>query len=254
MTFAPLFISHGAPDVLTNDSEAHHALRTMDLDPATRAVVIISAHWEADPVRVTSGRTLETIHDFGGFAPELYEARYPASGDPALAERLVRLLNSEGLAAQADPARGLDHGAWIPMALIRPDADLPVIQFSTPGSDDDAIALGRALSGLAGDGIQLIASGSLTHSLRDSLHAPETAEPAHFARAFRDHLLPAIENGDVAELEDWRDAPEARRNHPTPEHFRPLLVAMAAGRGAPGVCLHHSWSRSALAMDIWRFG
>ena len=130
MSLAPLFISHGAPDVLINGSPSHHALRTLQLAPETRAAVIISAHWEADPLRVAAAPAPKTIHDFGGFAPELYEAGYPSPGSPELAGALIERLREAGLPATADVERGLDHGAWIPMALIRPEADIPVIQIS----------------------------------------------------------------------------------------------------------------------------
>lgn len=253
MPLGPLFISHGAPDVLTTPSPAHAALRAMGLASGTRAVAVISAHWEAEPVRVQSGATPETIHDFRGFGPDLERALYAAPGSPSLAARTLALLREAGIEAEADRQRGRDHGAWIPLALMRPEADIPVFQISLPRRDAGAIALGRALAPLARDGVQIIGSGSLTHSLRASLRAPEAAPPHPDAQVFRDWILPKIAGGDVAALDGWQNAPMADFNHPTPEHFRPLLTAMAAGEGGQAELLHQSWSRGALAMDIWRF-
>jgi len=255
MPLGPLFISHGAPDVLTVPSPAHDALKALGLAPQTRAVLVVSAHWEADaPVRVQSGATPDTIHDFRGFGPVLERAVYAAPGSPSLAAITLDLLREAGIEAEAERHRGRDHGAWVPLALMRPEADIPVFQVSLPASDTAAIALGRALAPLADRGVQIIGSGSLTHSLRASLAAAEAAAPHPGAQAFRDWIVPKIASGDVEALTGWQDAPLAGFNHPTPEHFRPLLVAMAAA-GAPGSeLIHTSWSRSALAMDIWRFG
>jgi 4,5-DOPA dioxygenase extradiol len=253
MPLAPLFLSHGAPDLLTISSPAHNALKQLELPEETRAVLVVSAHWEAGPVRVQTAAQPDTIHDFRGFGPDLEAATYTAPGAPALAERVGGLLKAAGIEAVSDSRRGRDHGAWIPMALIRPEGDLPVIQVSLPGSDAGAIALGRALAPLTREGVQIIGSGSLTHALGTALAAPEGA-PAHpGAKAFRDWVTPLIATASPAELADWETAPLAAFNHPTPEHFRPLLIAMAAAGGRSAELLHQSWSRSALAMDIWRF-
>lgn len=249
---APLFISHGAPDVLVTPSAAHKALSGLVLPDRVRAVLMVSAHWEAEPVRVQTMDRPATIHDFRGFGPDLERAVYPAPGAPDMAERVLASLADAGIPAVAEPVRGRDHGAWIPMALVRPEADIPVFQVSLPDSDAAAMALGRALAPLAGQGVQIIGSGSLTHSLRLAFSLGEYDPPHPAALAFRDALVPLIESGDAEALLDWPSAPHAALNHPTPEHFRPLLVAMAAGGGRAD-CLHQSWSRGSLAMDIWRF-
>ena len=253
MSLPPLFISHGAPDVLTVPSPAHTALRGLGLADGTRAVLVVSAHWEADPVRVQTAATPETIHDFRGFGPALDRAVYAAPGSPSLAARTLTLLREAGIEAEAERRRGRDHGAWVPLALMRPEADIPVFQVSLPGSDAGAIALGRAIAPLASEGVQIIGSGSLTHSLAASLREAEDAPPHPDAKAFRDALVDGIATGRADALAGWTEAPRAAFNHPTPEHFRPLLTAMAASHGTGGELLHHSWSRGALAMDIWRF-
>lgn len=249
----PLFISHGAPDVLIKDTPAHRAMRMLGERPVPRAYLVISAHWQSGDLQITASNTPETIHDFRGFGAELERFQYPAPGSAKLAGDIVSHLQGQGLSARLNTRRGLDHGSWIPMALVRPQADIPVLQLSLPRVNDvDSVALGRALAPLVEQDISIIGSGALTHSLADSLPCPETAPAADFALQFRDAILPALETGDVDAALDWRSAPHARRNHPTPEHYRPLLMTMAAG-GRPGLCLHASWSRSALAMDIWEF-
>lgn len=214
-------------------------------------------HWESDPIQVTASRAPRTIHDFRGFGAELERTTYPVPGDPDLAAAIVDRLIQRGLPARLDPDRGLDHGAWIPMALMRPDADIPVIQVSLPREFAAVQRLGEVLSPLAEQDIQLIGSGAITHSLRDSLTANEDADPADFAKRFLTALEPSLAEGDPAALVNWQSHPDATRNHPTPEHFLPLVFAMAAGAeqaNGKGERLHHSWSRSALAMDIWSFG
>ncbi len=253
MNIAPLFISHGAPDILTTPSAAHRALSALSLPASTRAVLVISAHWEAEALRVQGAAKPGSWRDYGDFGPALATARYDAPGAPDLAVAVVSRLQAAGLPAVLDQDRPRDHGAWIPLALIRPDADLPVFQISLPTDDAGAVALGEALAPLTATGLQIIASGSLTHALEASLGAHETAPVHPRAQIFADWVRPRLKGGDWRALGDWPAAPEARFNHPTPEHFRPLLVAMAAAPGRKGTCLHQSWSRSALAMDIWRF-
>ncbi|WP_300531434.1 class III extradiol ring-cleavage dioxygenase [Maricaulis sp.] len=256
---APLFISHGAPDVLVRNTPAHRAIKALGRRPKPSAYVIVSAHWQSGAVRITASERPATIHDFHGFGEELERFVYPAPGAPELAENIRSMLAPAGIDAQLDHRRGLDHGAWVAMGLIRPQADIPVIQVSLPRDTDRAsLELGSALAPLARQNIQLIGSGAITHSLADSLPMAEDGPPARFAQAFRTALRPYLQAADIDAVLTWRDLPQADRNHPTPEHFRPLLFAMAAAgdqaEDRTAACLHTSWSRSALAMDIWEFG
>lgn len=251
-----IFLSHGAPSLLIDKSRANAFLRSWGPTLGQpKAWVVVSAHWESSPIRVTASQHPETIHDFRGFGPVLEAFQYIAKGDPALAERIVGLIKSAGLSAIADPHRGLDHGVWVPLALIDPHPAAAVIQVSLPGrhaGDDDTATLGRALAPLAKEGVQLIFSGSMTHSLRDALHAAEAETPLAFAQDFAAWARGAFRAGDANTIRQWRSAPQAQRNHPTPEHFLPLVAAMAAADG-PGRPLHQSWSHAALAMDVWDF-
>lgn len=254
MTRPALSLSHGAPSLLTGQSPARDFLIELGhaLHPP-RAFVVVSAHWEADPVAVTTSSWPVTIHDFRGFSEYLHSYVWPAPGAPDLAEDILRRLAAAGVQAVPDANRGLDHGVWAPLALVEPQARTPVIQISLPGRyspDMDSWNLGRALAPLAEDNIQLVFSGSLTHSLRDALSAPENAPPAPFAIAFADWARQAMSSGDWEALARWRSAPDAPRNHPSPEHIRPLLAAAGAATG-PGEQLHESYTHAALAMDVW---
>ncbi len=196
-----------------------------------------------------------TIHDFGGFDPALYRINYPAPGHPALARRTVALLREAGWPAEADEHHGLDHSAWVPLTYLFPDAQVPTFQVSLPAGLDAATAqaFGKALSPLASEAMLIVGSGSLTHNLDDfrGHHEPEQAYAAKFAAWVRD----AVEQGDVARLaRTLDDAPHARRAHPTPEHFWPLLVAAGAAPALmPVQVIEGGITHGVLAMDAFAF-
>jgi 4,5-DOPA dioxygenase extradiol len=177
----------------------------------------------------------ETIHDFGGFDPALYRLSYPARGHAALARRAIERLAQAGWPAQADARPGLDHGAWVPLLHLFPEARVPVFQVSLPSRLDaeGAWAFGQALAPLAEDGVLLLGSGSLTHNLHEfrGTHGPD--EP--YVQAFAAWVREAAEQGDRTRLlRTLDDAPQARRAHPTTEHFWPLLVAAGAADDGDG--------------------
>lgn len=254
-----LFLSHGAPTIVVSRSPAADFLRGLPslLPEAPKAVLMVSAHWETAQPRLNAVEVNATIHDFGGFPPELYRIRYDAPGAPALAQRAAALLAAAGFAPEIDPARGLDHGAWTPMRLAWPDAAVPVLQLSVQPHRDAAhhLALGRALAPLREEGVLIVGSGGFTHDLRGFRGQAEDAPEAPYAKAFADWTAQALREGRTADLLDWRRlAPEAQRNHPTPEHFLPLFVALGAGAGAPARQLHTSTTFSILRMDAFAFG
>jgi 4,5-DOPA dioxygenase extradiol len=214
---------------------------------------VATAHWTTAEVAVEAGARPATIHDFGGFAPELHAMRYPAPGDPALAARVVGLMRAGGLAA-ATAERGFDHGVWVPLALLFPSADIPVVALSVQPRRDGAhhLAVGAALAELRRDGVLVIGSGAMTHDLGSVV--PGASDAPAWVEAFDDWSVGRIEAGDAAALADWRaQGPHARRNHPTPEHWLPLLVALAAGGGA-GRILHRSTTWGVLRMTAVAFG
>lgn len=253
-----LFVSHGAPLLAIDDGPAHRFLR--ELGPSLgkpRAIVVISAHWETSAPAVTVSMRPETIHDFSGFPEALYRLRYPAPGDPELAGRVFQLLDAAGLAGAADYSRGLDHGAWVPLLLMYPDADVPVLQVSLQTALGTAhhLALGEALAPLRREGVLLIGSGSATHNLREIRWQEDAAEVPAWTSEFADWLTTAVAEHRVSNIVDYRTrAPHAVRNHPTEEHFLPLLVAMGAGDpAADWRCVHHSYTYGVVAMDVHRF-
>lgn len=249
-----LFLSHGAPDLLLEDVPASRFLRQLGARlPPPRAIVVATAHWTTAEVEVEAGAAPATIHDFGGFAPELHARRYPAPGDPELAADIAMRLRSCGLAA-ATVERGFDHGVWVPLALMFPSAGIPVVAVSVQPRRDGAhhLAVGAALAGLRAAGVLVVGSGAMTHDL-GSIVPGGTDAPA-WVEAFDDWAVGRIEAGDAAALADWRaQGPHARRNHPTPEHWLPLLVAFGAGGGA-GRILHRSTTWGVLRMTAVAFG
>lgn len=250
-----LFLSHGAPDVVLRATPARTFLAGLAATlPRPRAIVVASAHWEEASPLVESGKAPRTIHDFGGFPDEMYHLRYPAAGDPALATQIIALLTTAGFTARTQD-RGFDHGVWTPLLLAWPQADIPVVPMALVRGGDGKVhhRLGAALTSLRHDGVLVIGSGSAVHNLREL--APGRA-PAPWAVAFDNWLVERCESGDVDALTQWQQcAPDARRAHPTPEHFTPLVVALgAAGDGARGRILHRSWDYGSLAMTAVAFG
>ncbi|OFZ86576.1 MAG: dioxygenase [Betaproteobacteria bacterium RBG_16_64_18] len=256
MTFPALFLSHGAPNVILHDSPTRRFLAGLGGQLGTpRAIVVVSAHWEARVPTVNATERPKTIHDFFGFEPQLYEMNYAAPGAPALARELARRLESAGMRAVVDDARGLDHGVWVPLALMYPQADIPVTQVSVQPyeSTQHHYLIGQNLRELRADNVLIIGSGNATHNLREML--PEGTEPPPWVTDFAGWLRNAVTAGDTGELLAYRDsAPFASKNHPTEEHFLPLFVALGAGTpGAHGRIIHSGISNGVLAMDAFAF-
>ncbi len=254
-----LFISHGAPTVAIDNSEARTFLESLGRTlgrPA--AIVVVSAHWEVEGgVLVTGAARPDTIHDFGPFDRRLYEMRYPAPGAPDLAADIAASINDAGLRARLDERRGYDHGAWIPLTLMYPDADVPVVEVSIDPTlgPDHHLRLGQALAPLRGRNVLVIGSGSLTHNLYEFRHHAADDPAPDWVAAFGDWMATAIEQGRQDDLLQYRTvAPEAERNHPTDEHLLPLFSAIgAAGPELKGERIHHSHRYGVIAMDAYAF-
>jgi 4,5-DOPA dioxygenase extradiol len=257
-----LFLSHGSPLLAIVDSAARRFLQGLGSRlPRPSAVVVLSAHHDAGPVEITSGTRPTTIHDFGGFPRELYELRYAAPGAPELAARARALLAAADIDAALEPTRGFDHGAWIPLLLMYPAADLPLVQVSIDTARDAAwhFALGRALRPLRDEGVLLIGSGGATHNLGLYMYASargDGAPPPAWVATFNDWLADAIDRERYDDLLHYRErAPYVDENHPTHEHFLPLFAPLGAARdGERGARIHASYDRGVLSLDSYAFG
>lgn len=260
MTSLPtLFISHGAPTLAIENSPAHRFLLELGKTlPRPKAILVASAHWESvgDPA-VSLAAHPETIHDFGGFPDELYAIQYPAPGAPETATQAAALLEQAGISVKRSATRGLDHGAWVPLHLMYPDADIPVAQISLVRGASAAAhqKIGKALAELRGEGVLIVGSGSLTHNLYEFRGYSIDAEVPSWVSDFDTWMKIRLENNQQESLLDYRmQAPYAARNHPSEEHLMPLFVAMgAAGEGAKAERLHASYEYGVLAMDMYAF-
>src|SRR4029453_2345839 len=235
-----LFVSHGSPMHAVNAGRAGEAWKALgDRLPQPRAILVASAHWETALPMVATSKQPETVHDFGGFPPELYRIRYPAPGAPEMAQRALQMLQQAGFAASANGGHGLDHGAWVPLLRLYPNADIPVAQISVQPSLDAShhLRVGAALSPLTTDGVLILGSGHLTHNLQDwiaggrrrgSMTVDERA-PETYVTEFSQWVDTTLRSDDRAALARWRElAPYAARAHPTPDHFPPLLISVRA--------------------------
>lgn len=256
-----IFVSHGAPDLLLSDAPARGFLETLleRLPERPKAILVASAHWETRGIMVSGAKAPETIYDFGGFAKELYEVRYPAPGAPALAAQIVDLLAKNRITAEIDAHRGLDHGAWVPLALMAPAADIPVLQISLQTHLGPAhhLKIGAALNALRTEGVLIIGSGSFTHDLSEIFRnrLPENAPAPNWVSRFAEWFDEALQHGDVERLIGYRaSAPFAVKNHPTEEHLLPLFVALGAGGSDRVRRLHKSTTYGVLRMDAYAFG
>lgn len=249
-----LFISHGSPTLALDPTPAHHALRTLGATlPVPAAVLVISAHWETAAPTVDAAPQPDTIHDFYGFPADLHAQYYAAPGAPVLARRAHDLLTDAGL----DPApladRGFDHGAWVPLALLRPQADVPVFQVSVVPARDAAWhrRLGTALAPLRDEGVMIVGSGAVTHNLRAIDWRRRGGPGLPWVESFADAVAARVTAGET--LDDWLTLPDAAANHPSPEHFLPLPAAQGAAGGAAATLVHHSTDFAALRMDVYRW-
>ena len=253
-----LFLSHGSPMYAIEPGAAGRAWADLGRTlPRPRAVLMVSAHWETAVPMLSGNVQPETIHDFGGFPPELYRLAYAAPGAPGLATQSVALLKAAGIAAGVDGCRGLDHGAWVPLRWMYPDADVPVVEISLQPSLGTArhVELGRALSSLAEEGVLIVGSGHLTHNLSDWMSNPRRQEPLRYAQAFADWIGERLDARDTGALIAYRETgPEAARAHPSEEHFLPLLFAWGAADPDASVERHSlGFEAGALADESYLF-
>jgi aromatic ring-opening dioxygenase catalytic subunit (LigB family) len=257
------FLSHGGGPwpFMDGDYRRAHAQLEASLQalPATlparpKAILMVSAHWEEAAFTVMTSPAPGMLYDYGGFPPHTYEVVYPAPGDPALAERVVALIQAGGLPAARDERRGFDHGAFCTLVPMFPKADVPVVQLSLKLGLDPAehLALGRALAPLRDEGVLILGSGFSFHNLR--LYNDGGREPSAAFDAWLQAALPAPQGRDDR-LQAWASAPAARLAHPRAEHLLPLMVAAGAAEGDAASCSYHETGfLGGVTASSFRFG
>ena len=259
------FVSHGGgpwPWMKDQYGAAYAALEASLVDirrqigVRPQAVLVVTSHWETDEFTISSGTAPGMIYDYGGFPPHTYQIRYPAPGQPQLAQRVAQLLNDAGQPAHLDPDRGFDHGTFSMLAPIYPEADLPVVQLSIRHGYDPAVhlAAGRALAPLRDEGVLILGSGLSFHNLRQ--FGPGGALASHAFDAWLQHVLLELKPADREQaMLHWSEAPYARMAHPREDHLVPLWVAMGAAEQEPTACVYHEDSFfGALTVSSFRFG
>lgn len=254
-----LFVSHGSPMTAIQPSAARDFFSSFAKElPRPKAILIATAHFESEAPLLSTDEKPEMIYDFGNFPKPLFEIVYPAPGSPAVAQRAAEALHAAGHEAYGASNRGFDHGTWVPLSLMYPDADIPVVQISVQPELGSAhhMEIGRALAPLRDEGVLVIGSGSLTHNLYELSRSGRQfdAPVRDWVVEFTDWIAQKVEAGGADDIAHYRDrAPFARENHPSDEHFLPLPFAMGAGAGAKGQRVHASYEYGLLAMDAYLF-
>ncbi|UGY90577.1 dioxygenase [Streptomyces gobiensis] len=226
-----LYLSHGAPPLADDELWTGQLADWSARLPRPRAILIVSAHWESAPATLGATTTVPLVYDFHGFPERYFQVTYPAPGAPELAERIRGLLGAPGTPVHSAPERGLDHGAYVPLAEMYPDADIPVLQLSMPTLvPERLLELGRRLAPLREEGVLVIGSGFFTHNLRELVWGAGPDEAPQWSREFDAWGRERLADGDLDALLDFEHkAPAGRIAHPRTEHFAPLFVALGAG-------------------------
>lgn len=258
-----LFLSHGGGPLPALGDPAHEemvqGLRSIAATiERPEAIIVVSAHWEEDVASITGGERPEIIYDYYGFPPESYEIQYPAPGHPGLAGRLLACLQQQGVSAELDARRGFDHGLFIPLKIMYPDADIPCIQLSLLASLDPAahVALGAAMSEMCRDGILVIGSGFSFHNLK-AFFSPEASRPDQKNDAFERWLIDTCSSPDLDEAERtrrllrWEKAPHARYCHPREEHLLPLHVCYGMEKRAAAAVVPMRILNKKASLYLW---
>lgn len=231
-TAPAVFISHGSPMVAVERGPFQDALAAFGRLARPSAIVAISAHWgSSTSVSISAPERYETIHDFGGFPPALYELTYSPPGSPELALRIAGLLNSAGWTSEITSTRGLDHGVWIPLRLMYPEASIPVVQLSVPldATPQQLYDLGTTLRPLRSENIMIFGSGGIVHNLRMFRGGPVDQPVEPWVREFDDWFKVKLEQRKIVDLIGYRElAPQAELAVPTFEHFAPVFIVLGA--------------------------
>ncbi|ESW24452.1 hypothetical protein PHAVU_004G132200 [Phaseolus vulgaris] len=253
------FVSHGSPSLAVDDSIPARKFFSSwkeQFPTPPSAILVVSGHWDTNLPTVNVVDRNDTVYDFYGFPKSMYKLKYPAPGAPHLAKRVKEVLLGSGFShVDEDTKRGLDHGAWVPLMLMYPEADIPVCQLSVSSNKGGTYHynMGKALAPLKDEGVLIIGSGSATHNLRAM--GPRNSPPAPWAQAFISWLKTSLLHGRYEEVNEYEEkAPYAKMAHPWPDHFFPLHVAMgAAGENAKAKVVHDSWDAGSISYASFSF-
>ncbi|GLJ37465.1 hypothetical protein SUGI_0761190 [Cryptomeria japonica] len=253
------FLSHGSPMLALENIPAAAFFKGWSkvMPEKPKAILIISAHWDTSEPIVNAVETNATIYDFYGFPAQLYQMQYNPPGSPDLARRVKELLLSSGFqTVKESPRRGLDHGAWIPLSMMYPNADIPVCQLSVQSRKgaEHHYKMGLALSQLKSEGVLIIGSGQATHNSREDIDI-NAKTPVSWASTFDKWLNDTLADGKHGEVINFEEkAPYGKKAHPDPDHFYPLLVSLgAAGEGAKAERIHTSWTHGTFSYSSFSF-
>ncbi|MFM9882747.1 MAG: DODA-type extradiol aromatic ring-opening family dioxygenase [Burkholderiales bacterium] len=254
-----LFLSHGAPTTAIDPGTTGAMFTRLGQRlPRPHAIVMVSAHHLTAVPEVGTALRPDTVYDFSGFPPALYQIKYPAVGAADVGERVAGLLREADIDVQINPQRGLDHGAWVPLVHMYPNADIPIVPLSIQPRMDARhhFAVGRAIASLRDAGVLVVGSGNLTHNLRDIQRWERDAGTTPYVTAFQAWFAERLAARDIDALLDWnQQAPHAARAHPTDDHLLPIFVALgAAGTATATRRLHADVTYGVLAMDAYAFG
>ena len=255
-----IFLSHGSPTLALEDSAAGRFLDALGPSlPRPKAVVVASAHFMTDRPMLGGNPTPHTVHDFGGFPEPLYQIQYKAPGDPTLANDIAKTLDELGAQSKVRPEHGIDHGVWVPLLRMYPDADIPVVPLSVMPYQNAKThyQIGLALGKLRDQGVLVIGSGGFVHNLGELEWRNKAAPMPEWAQQFRQWMLDKLFSGDIEALLAWHEhAPNPDRAHPTVEHLMPFYVALGAAAGAQANTvkhIHNSHEYGSLALDAFAF-
>ncbi|WP_301170135.1 DODA-type extradiol aromatic ring-opening family dioxygenase [Brevibacillus nitrificans] len=259
--FPSFFIAHGAPMIALENNDYTQFINELGKSlPRPKAIVLFSAHWETQTQQVSDVEEFSTIYDFGGFSEELYRIQYPAKGEKDITQEIIGLFEAQGISFSVDSSRGLDHGAWVVLRLLYPNADIPVISMSVNSqlAPKEQYQIGKALAALREQDILIIGSGGTVHNLRALKWAEDNGQADDWALAFDEWLEGRLKAWDVDSLFDYRALAPASQYAVPPygsEHFVPIFYAMgAADQEREAKLLHRSYRYGNLSHSVWQFG
>jgi len=255
------FVAHGAPLLAIEHNEYTQFLNELGRTLSKpKAIVLFSAHWESSIQQISDVNEYRTIYDFGGFPEELYRIEYPAKGNREITKEIEDLFTKQGIPFEVDTTRGLDHGAWVVLRMLYPNADIPVISMSVNPrlTPEDQYKIGKSLAALRENNVLIIGSGGTVHNLRAVKMVADNGEVDQWAREFEDWLEFHLKNWDIESLFKYDSlAPNAQIAVPPygNEHFIPIFYAMgAADKEQTAKLLHRSYRYGNLSHSVWQFG